>query len=186
MRPFRLVVGGFVLLAIASPGWAVDGQLSLEERIAAQRAIEEVYWRHRIWPADNPGPKPSFPEVFPEELLRVRVEDGLRKSAVLERYWRRPIGGAELRAEIERIARESRSPRVLRELFAALEDDPLRIAECLARPVLADRLLREAFQADPPPNAGSSAEAFEAWWRDERARQEPILPRCGSAVRRPA
>jgi hypothetical protein len=24
--------------------------LTLEERVSYQRAIEEVYWRHRIWP----------------------------------------------------------------------------------------------------------------------------------------
>ena len=33
--------------------------LTFEERVAYQYAIEEVYWRHRIWPKDNPGPKPS-------------------------------------------------------------------------------------------------------------------------------
>src|SRR6266568_4027586 len=26
-------------------------QLSFAERVSYQRAIEEVYWRHRIWPA---------------------------------------------------------------------------------------------------------------------------------------
>jgi hypothetical protein len=29
--------------------------LGLAERIAARRAIEQVYWNHRIWPRDNPG-----------------------------------------------------------------------------------------------------------------------------------
>ena len=30
----------------------------LAERVAFQQAIEEVYWRHRIWPTENPDPKP--------------------------------------------------------------------------------------------------------------------------------
>jgi hypothetical protein len=34
------------------------GDLSLDERVAYQRAIEEVYWRHRIWPKENRAPKP--------------------------------------------------------------------------------------------------------------------------------
>ena len=27
--------------------------LTFEERVVYQRAIEEVYWRHRIWPEEN-------------------------------------------------------------------------------------------------------------------------------------
>jgi len=34
--------------------------LTFSERVAYQRAIEEVYWRHRIWPAANAGPKPPL------------------------------------------------------------------------------------------------------------------------------
>jgi len=30
---------------------------SFGERVASQRAIEEVYWRHTIWPAENQQPK---------------------------------------------------------------------------------------------------------------------------------
>ena len=33
--------------------------LSFADRVAYQRAIEDVYWRHRIWPDTNAGPKPS-------------------------------------------------------------------------------------------------------------------------------
>ncbi len=28
--------------------------LTFPERVAYQRAIEDVYWRHRIWPKENP------------------------------------------------------------------------------------------------------------------------------------
>src|SRR5437867_3339442 len=34
--------------------------LTFAERVAYQRAIEDVYWRHRIWPKNNPDPKPSL------------------------------------------------------------------------------------------------------------------------------
>jgi len=37
---------------------------------------------------------------------------------------------------------------VLRELFAALGNDPFVVAECLARPVLAERLLTELYAHD--------------------------------------
>jgi hypothetical protein len=36
---------------------------SFAERVAYQRAIEDVYWRHRIWPKENPDPKPSLDGV---------------------------------------------------------------------------------------------------------------------------
>src|SRR5262249_2534995 len=41
--------------------------------------------------------------------------------------------------EMERMASHTRQPDLLRELFAALGNDPFVIAECLARPVLAER-----------------------------------------------
>src|SRR4029077_12242427 len=34
--------------------------LTFDERVIYQKAIEEVYWRHRIWPGDRPDPKPSL------------------------------------------------------------------------------------------------------------------------------
>src|SRR4029077_198997 len=43
------------LLALSQhelPGRA-QRTLTLQERVSYQRAIEEVYWRHRIWPKEN-------------------------------------------------------------------------------------------------------------------------------------
>ena len=33
-----------------------DRSLSFADRVAYQRAIEDVYWRHRIWPKERPAP----------------------------------------------------------------------------------------------------------------------------------
>src|SRR5262249_49870230 len=41
--------------------------------------------------------------------------------------------------EMDRIGRDTRQPDTLREIFAALGKDPFLIAECLARPILAER-----------------------------------------------
>ena len=30
--------------------------LTFADRVAYQHAMEEVYWQHRIWPKENPGP----------------------------------------------------------------------------------------------------------------------------------
>ena len=47
--------------------------LSFAERVAYQRAIEDVYWRHRIWPDTNPGPKPSLDAVMSQAQIEKKV-----------------------------------------------------------------------------------------------------------------
>src|SRR6266478_9567463 len=49
---------------------------------------------------------------------------------------------------MERMASHTKQPGVLRELFAVLGNDPLVIAECLARPVLAERVITELYAHD--------------------------------------
>ncbi len=111
--------------------------LSLEQRVEAARAIEQVYWDHRIWPKDNPGPKPPLSALLPDASIRARIADTLKRSTVLAQA----INTASLQAELDRMAAETKDPATLRELYAALQDDPFLIAETLVRPALADRLL---------------------------------------------
>src|SRR4030095_7760651 len=87
----------------------------------------------------NPGPKPSLDEVTSQAQIEKKVEDYLRNSQALEDHWQKPITAEQLQAEMDRMAQHSKQPEVLRELFAALGNDPFVIAECLARPVLAER-----------------------------------------------
>ena len=122
--------------------------LTFAERVAYQRAIEDVYWRHRIWPKERPDPKPSLDAVMSQAQLEKKVTDYLRKSQALEDYWQRPITAEQLQAEMDRMAKHTKQPEVLRELFEALGNDPFVIAECLARPALADRLLTNWYAYD--------------------------------------
>src|SRR6266704_2600454 len=114
--------------------------LTFAERTAYQRMIEEVYWRHRIWPKERLEPKPSLDAVMSQAQLETKVADYLRNSQALEDYWQRPITVEQLQAEMGRMAQHTKQPEVLRELFEALGNDPFVIAECLARPVLSERL----------------------------------------------
>jgi N-acetylneuraminic acid mutarotase len=114
-------------------------QLVFEDRVAYQRLIEEVYWRHRIWPKERPDRKPSL-AVMSQATIEQKVQDYLRHSELLEQEWQKPITPEQLQAEMDRMAQRSKQPEVLRELFAALGNDPFVIAECLARPVLSERL----------------------------------------------
>src|SRR5205823_9967691 len=121
--------------------------LRFAERVAYQRVIEDVYWRHRIWPrgsGERPDPKPALDAVMSQAQLEKKVADYLRKSQTLEDYWQRPITAEQLQAEMDRMAKHTKQPEVLQELFAALGNDRFVIAECLARPLLAERLYQFA------------------------------------------
>jgi len=115
--------------------------LTFEERVSYQRAIEDVYWRHRIWPKENLNSKPSLDAVMSQGQLEKKVTDYLRKSQALEDSWKKPITAEQLQAEMDRMAENTKQPQMLRELFDALGNDPFVVAECLARPVLTGRLI---------------------------------------------
>src|SRR6267143_4663106 len=125
--------------------------LTFAERVAYQRAIEEVYWRHRIWPKERPDPKPSLDAVMPQTQLENKVVDYLRKSQALEDYCQRPIIAAQLQAEMDRMVQHTKQPEILSELFEALGNDPFVVAECLARAVLAERLVTNFAASDEEP-----------------------------------
>ena len=122
--------------------------LTFAERVTYQRAIEDVYWRHRIWPKERPDPKPSLDAVMSQAQLEMKVEDYMRKSQALEDSWQNPITAEQLQGEMDRIARYTKQPEVLRELFAALGNDAFVIAECLARQVLSERLITSFYAYD--------------------------------------
>jgi hypothetical protein len=56
----RLATGFVVIGIVCSSAFAAEqGQrtLTFEDRVAAQKAIEQVYWTHRIWPTPPPMPR---------------------------------------------------------------------------------------------------------------------------------
>ena len=73
-----------------APSNVPDRTLTIAERVAYQRAIEDVYWPHRIWPKERPDPKPSLDAVMSPAQLEKKVEDYLRDSQVLKDYWQKP------------------------------------------------------------------------------------------------
>jgi hypothetical protein len=90
---------------------------------------------------ENPNPKPSLDAVMSQAQLEKKVEDYLVNSQAVEDYYNEPLSTDQLQGEMDRMARDTRQPEVLRELFEALSDDPFVIAECLARPVLSERMI---------------------------------------------
>jgi N-acetylneuraminic acid mutarotase len=136
--------------------------LTFAERVAYQRAIEEVHWRYRIWPKANPGAKPPLDAVISRAQIEKKVTDYLRKSQFVMDKQGLPISASELQAEMDRMATHSKRPDVLRELFAALGNDPFVIGECLARPILAERLVSQLTGHDGVAAFVSNATALDA------------------------
>src|SRR5205809_1598438 len=146
-----LLLAGTLIIAVFRPeakAKAAHRTLTFADRVAYQRAIEEVYWRHRIWPRERTEPKPSLDAVMSQAQLEKKVTDYLRKSQALEDYWQRPITAEQLQGEMYRMAQHTKQPEVLRELFEALGNDPFVIAESLARPVLSERLVTRSYTQD--------------------------------------
>ena len=172
----RSIVLTATTLAAVSVAWSQDPavstrrSLTFEQRVAAQRAIEQIYWNHRIWPKENPGAKPPLSSVMPDESIRAKVEDSLRKSNALETWWHRPITPGQLQAELDRIARDTHDPAILQELFDALGRDAFLIAETLARHALEDRLVRSLYADDTRFHAAL------------RRRAENALAACGEVA----
>src|SRR3954454_20924749 len=98
------------------PATTSNRTLTLQERVWYQRAIEEVYWHHRIWPKERADPKPSLDAVMSQAQLEKKVKSHLRNSEALEDYWQRPITTEQLQAEMDRMAQNTRQPEVLQEL----------------------------------------------------------------------
>ena len=103
-----------------------------------------LHFPHNLAPEFLPPPD----KVMSQAEIQKKVEDYLRNSQALEDYWQRPITADQLQAEMERMASHTKQPEVLRELFEALGNDPFVIAECLARPVLTERLIADLSAQD--------------------------------------
>src|SRR4051812_12394384 len=133
--------------ATAGARASAERVLGVEERIYWQTRIEEVQYRARIAASPDAARVP-FDEAVPADTIRGKVEDTLRRTDALERFWQEPITDAQLQAEIDRMTAQTKQPELLIQLFAALNNDPNLVAECLARPQLAERFVRSKFAYD--------------------------------------
>src|SRR5687768_3413313 len=100
MHPSRLkLAGATVVVALVLLGGAPARQagpasnpsaLTFQQRVEAQQAIEQVYWRHRSWP-NRERPKPDFVQLAPRSALEAKVQDYLSKSVALATTWSHQI-----------------------------------------------------------------------------------------------
>src|SRR5204862_74447 len=95
---------GLAFLHPQAPSNPAFAGLTFAERVSYQRAIEDVYWRHRIWPrnrGERSDPKPSLDAVMSQAQIEKKVEDYLGNSQALEDYWQQPLTAEQLQAQTE-------------------------------------------------------------------------------------
>jgi N-acetylneuraminic acid mutarotase len=144
-------VGIAVLVSVLASAHART--LTLEERIAAHRAVQRVYHAHQL------GNLTTFEEAIPSSATERLVRTELMETAALTERWGVTVSDERLAREVRRILRDSKDPARLREIRAALNDDPFLFAEIVARPVLVRALARGAFRFDPTIHAGARGRA---------------------------
>jgi N-acetylneuraminic acid mutarotase len=116
--------------------------VSFEERVLAQEAIERVYYSHQV---DATRP---FDQAVPRRVIESKVRNLMAQSAALEKLWHTSVTSEALDQEIARIARNTRFPERLLQVYRALGEDPVLIRECFARPILVERLTGNFFAFD--------------------------------------
>ncbi len=140
LAPTCLLFGvGFLSIGGA---WAAR-DLGFAERVAAEGAIARVYYGHQV---DNTRP---FEDAVTQAALEGSVRRTLAQSSALLSFWGVSIGDDALRTELRRIARDTRFPERLREIYEALGHDAAKVKECFARRTLADRWALALFARDP-------------------------------------
>ncbi|MBZ5639234.1 MAG: hypothetical protein LAO51_10845 [Acidobacteriia bacterium] len=165
----------FALLPLCLAG-AEARELTFEQRVKAQEAIERVYYAHQV------GATRSFESVVTREILASKVRTYLEQSAALEKVWRTPITAQMLDRELERMSSGTRMPQRLLELFAALGNDPFTVRECLARPAIAARLVSNFFEGDGALHAAERRAAETLRGGLVGGAIDPKVPRPGRSV----
>jgi Putative metal-binding motif/Galactose oxidase, central domain/Kelch motif/Thrombospondin type 3 repeat len=171
------ITGSVALATILFQGATVQPrQLTFEQRVKAQEAIERVYYAHQI------GAIRPFEEAVPRAVLERKVRTYLKQSVALETLWKTPVTGDSLHRELERMVAGTRMPERLGEIYAALGYDPILIRESLARPALVDRLSRNFFADDATIHEKSRREAETLHEDLVHGRLDPRAGRAGRSV----
>ncbi len=179
-----LLLFGWML--IASGAVSAAEPLTFSERVACAKNIEDWRHGHRIWPEHNRSERPARQELISDFEIHERVERTLQREQHLSFTYGRVIDSRQIQAELDRIARTTRMPERLVELFALLDNDPQRIGECLVRPLLVDRHLawleREQPNGAGMPSPAASQHDFKTLSMPEVAGQPEAASRDGWRV----
>ncbi len=143
---------------------ATATELSFDDRVDAEAKIVRL---QQAWRSDK---DPADVEPVPREIIEQRVRTYLKQSVALKQYWNVNVDAPMLEEELHRIVSNTRDPERLALVFEALEHDPTRLQECLARPLIVKRRLQELFDTAPPQR--SSCRNKDEWWAQVESEQD--------------
>lgn len=155
-------MGLALIAACVAPIGTSAKDFSDADRIACTLAVEEVRWSQRIWPKENVSSKPPLSHVFDRQSAQRLVRDAARMERALAQQFDVRLTISDMQSELDRMVRNTRAPEQLRRLFAALDNDPQRLAECLVRPALVKRRLQTAYWQDTRLHAPVRERALDA------------------------
>lgn len=148
-------IGWFVAILLISPCEFLSA-VELASRSTDRTVIERVYHNHRL------GNKQPFEQTLPVAMLEQMVRQDLRKEVALKKTYGVEITSPMIAAEVRRIEATTRAPEILAEIKHALDDDPARFADAMARPIIVERELRRRFDNDDTLHAPQRREAEHA------------------------
>jgi len=153
-KPKNYVFFIFLLLSFTSVSKPLElswENLSQEEYVdnlvACQYEIKKLQWSHSIWPKENKI-KPLFSEITDKKTIRNQAIRNLQKQTLLFEKFNIEITGAMLQSDINRMVRNTRDNKKLKELFALLNNDPISITQCISRPYLVKTKISNSFNRD--------------------------------------
>ena len=150
-----IIIGGLaVLYSLAWMGSKGPGdnaesprtELNHTREIELIAALEEVRAKYR----DPAGKIPDRDELIAS--AEKTLAENEKKERLLGEMCNIEITPQMVEDEVERMMNDYRRPLLMREIAAALEDDPEAIVEIWVKPILIDRYLRACFLTDPDIN----------------------------------
>ena len=117
--------------------------------------VERIYHEPRI------GPKMAFEVEFPPAVIQRLVDADLHNETVLREFFGVDITAQMIADETMRIDQSSQAPATLAKIKTALGTDGNGFAECVVKPIIVERLLRQKYYRDKTIHAAERTKAAE-------------------------
>ncbi len=144
----RLFFGFIFTLLFTISGFA-EKNASKSDYMSYYLKCHQLYlshkWSQQYWPTENKQTKPKFSQVYSQEHVTEMITDSWMMERALSELFSYKIIRTMLQADLNRMAKNSRDPSGLKALFNAMKDDPELIANCVSRPYLIKKKLRDKF-----------------------------------------
>lgn len=117
----------------------------IDNLVQCKTKLDELKWSHNLWPKENKTPKPPFSDIVKPDQIRKTVLESLKMEAVLLNTFNFEVTPAMLQHDLDRMAKNTKDPKRLKELFTVFNNDPMTIVQCVSRPYLVKKKTANSF-----------------------------------------